>query len=599
MLAQKIKNAPKSAGIYQYFNASGALLYVGKAKNLHNRVKSYFRFSEQLSASPTLSARITKMIHEVENVEYIVVQSEHDALILENSLIKQLKPKYNILLRDDKTYPYIAINLADPFPRFEITRKITNDKNMKYFGPLSGSAKALLEALYLAFPLVQKKGCLKEKKACLFYQIGRCLAPCEAKIETASYAKIVQQALESLSEQKKLLHLLHVKMEEASLKLNFEEAAKLRDLMRSIKESLHVTHVELSTLENYDVFAIEIVEKTAVIMRLFIRAGKIVSTSHSFLHHVHGFDKEELYQRALFEFYQPMHQTFAHHILVAESFEEADALAVFLSEKFNQKITISTPQKGEKRHLISLAKENAHLLLLQHITKQHTSITEQLHALFDLTALPKRIEIFDNSHLGGTSPVGAMVVWDEGFLKASYRHYLLHHKDEYAQMREMLERRIADFKKESPPDLWLLDGGKTLRQLALGLLKEARISLDVLAIAKEKIDAKAHRAKGSAHDLVYGKSSALKLAPADKRLQFLQKLRDEAHRFAISFHQKKKRSKDLSMELLSIEGMGQATLKKLVSYFGTFEAIYAATQEELEVTIGKKMGEKLFQSLNK
>lgn len=168
MLALKLKNAPDSAGIYQYFNAQGALLYVGKAKSIKNRVKSYFRFSGELAAAPNLSPRIAKMISEVENVEYIVVQSEHDALILENSLIKQLKPKYNILLRDDKTYPYIAINLSEPFPRFEITRKIINDKHIKYFGPLSGSAKALLDALYLAFPLVQKKGCLKGKKPVCF-----------------------------------------------------------------------------------------------------------------------------------------------------------------------------------------------------------------------------------------------------------------------------------------------------------------------------------------------------------------------------------------------------------------------------------------------
>ncbi|AFL67953.1 excinuclease ABC subunit UvrC [Sulfurospirillum barnesii] len=599
MLTNTLKNAPENAGIYQFFNASGMLLYVGKAKNIKNRVKSYFRFSGELRASPLLSSRIAKMISEVERVEFIVVQSEHDALILENSLIKQLKPKYNILLRDDKTYPYIAINLAEPFPRFEITRKIINDKNIKYFGPLSGSAKALLDALYLTFPLVQKKGCLKGKKACLFFQIERCLAPCEGKIDTASYAKIVHQALEVLNDQKKLISLLHVKMEEASLKLNFEEAAKLRDTMRAIKESLHVTHVELLNLEDYDVFAVEMMEKTAVIMRLFIRHGKIVSTSHSMMHNAYGFDKEELYQRALFEFYNPMHQTFAQNILLADFFNEADAMRSFLSEKFGMKISISVPKRGEKEHLTALARENAKAILMQQRTKNSTTLLEQLQSLFTLHSLPKRIEVFDNSHLGGVAPVGAMVVWDEGFSKSSYRRYALHYRDEYAQMKEMLERRIADFSKEPPPDLWVLDGGETLRKLAETLLEKAGVHLDVLAIAKEKVDAKAHRAKGSAHDLLYAKEQSLALPPHDKRLQFLQRLRDEAHRFAIRYHQSKKQSKDLALTLQSMGGIGDASIKKLLSYFGTFEAIYQASEEELMLTLGKKLGSKLFTNLKK
>lgn len=599
MLAQKLKNAPDSAGIYQYFNEQGTLLYVGKAKSIKNRVKSYFRFSGELSAAPNLSPRITKMVSEVHNVEYIVVQSEHDALILENSLIKQLKPKYNILLRDDKTYPYLAIDLSEPFPRFEVTRKIINDKNIKYFGPLSGSAKALLEALYLAFPLVQKKGCLKGKKACLFYQIHRCLAPCEGKIDTYAYAKIVQEALESLNDQKKLIALLQFKMEEASMKLNFEEAAKLRDIINAIKDALHITHVELSKLEDYDVFAIEIMEKTAVVMRLFIREGKIVSTSHTLMHNAYGFEKEELYQRALFEFYNPMNQTFARHILIAETFSEQTYMSQFLSEKFGQKMTINVPQRGEKLYLTQMAQENAKTLILQHSIKNNNTLAEQMQTLFDLSSLPNRIEIFDNSHLGGKSPVGAMVVWDEGFDKSSYRRYELHHTDEYSQMKEMLERRINDFSKESPPDLWILDGGETLLKLAKTLLVQKGLFIDLLAIAKEKRDAKAYRSKGSAYDLLYNQNQSFHLPPSDKRLQFIQKLRDEAHRFAITYHQQKKRGRDMSLELQKIEGVGLATIKKLLLYFGTFEAIYSATQEELEVTVGKKLGANLFHGLRK
>lgn len=201
--------------------------------------------------------------------------------------------------------------------------------------------------------------------------------------------------------------------------------------------------------------------------------------------------------------------------------------------------------------------------------------------------------------LGGVAPVGAMVVWDDGFAKNSYRRYALEHKDEYTQMKEMLERRINDFDKEPAPDLWVLDGGETLLKLAQTLLKERHISVDLLAIAKEKRDAKAHRAKGSAHDTIHSKNQSFNLPPHDKRLQFIQRLRDEAHRFAITYHQRKKRSKDMSLELLEIEGVGQATLKKLLSYFGTFDAIYNASEEELEVTVGKRIGANIVHFLKK
>lgn len=599
MLIQQLKNAPHSAGIYQFFDQKGMLLYVGKAKVLKNRVKSYFRFSEPLAPSPTLSARIYKMVQEVFHVEYIVVQSEHDALILENSLIKQLKPKYNILLRDDKTYPYIALNLADAFPRFEVTRKILNDKNIIYFGPLSSSAKSLIDGLYLAFPLVQKRNCIKGKKACLFHQIKRCLAPCEGKITQEAYAKIVQEALHALQNQDVLIEKLSLQMHNAVDKLNFEEAALIRDIIASIKDKLHVTHVELLTLENYDVFAIAIEGKMAAIMRLFIRQGKIVSASSSTLTSINGFDKDELYQRALFEFYNPMHQTFAQHILLADTFSEKESMEEFLRQKFNQKVTLATPKRGEKYHLTHIAQKNAHTLLVQSLSKQNESLAHSMKNLFDLHSLPQRIEVFDNSHLGGDTPVGAMIVWDDGFLKSHYRKYALSHTDEYAQMKEMLERRINHFSQESPPDLWILDGGETLLKLALSLLSQQKIDIDVLAIAKEKIDAKAHRAKGNANDSIWNAKQVFSLPSSDKRLQFIQRLRDEAHRFAITYHQKKKRGKDLQINLLEVQGVGEGTIKKLLNYFGSFSAIYNASLTELEMCVGEKIGKNIFNFLKK
>lgn len=599
MLKTILQNAPQNAGIYQFFDDQRRLLYVGKAKVLRNRLKSYFRFSDPLSPAPTLSSRITKMVHEVSHIEYIVVQSEHDALILENSLIKQLKPKYNILLRDDKTYPYICLDLREPFARFEITRKVINHKKIHYVGPFSSSAKALLDALYLCFPLVQKKGCNKGKKACLFFQMERCFAPCEGRISEKAYQAIVQEAFHALNHPTTLLERLHVRMGTAAEKLNYEEASKIRDMIHSIQGTMHSTHVELLSLGDYDIFAVESLGSTAVIMRLFIRNGKIVSTSHSIIHHTLGFEKEELYQRALFEFYHPLTHTLVRSILVADFFEGQTELEAYLSEKFIQKISISTPQKGKKRPLIELAKQNANTILNQHLLRNAFAFHENLQSLFDLQRLPKRIEIFDNSHLGGAAPVGAMVVWDEKFIKSSYRKYTLHTSNEYAQMSELLSRRIKDAHNEPLPDLWVLDGGETLRKLALKLLNEAGIHLDVIAISKEKIDAKANRSKGRAHDTLYTKNTALDLPTSDKRLHFIQKLRDEAHRFAITFHQQKKRTKDLESALLQVEGIGEARLKKLLHYFGNFEAIYKASKEELEVTLGQKKSEILWSFLNK
>lgn len=594
-LKRALEQAPLHAGVYQFFDASGALLYVGKAKVLKHRLKSYFSLTTPLSPAPKLSARIHSMISQVHELSYIVVPSEHDALILENSLIKQLKPKYNILLRDDKTYPYLCVNLDEPFARFEITRKVLNTKALRYFGPFSSSARALLDAVNLCFPLVQKKGCAKGKKACLFYEMKRCLAPCEGKIDAQTYRKILDEAMDALIHPKKLVYLLHTKMLEASEKLNFEEAATLRDITQSIEATLNnVTHVELLSLEDFDLFAVATQGSKACVMRFFIRGGKIVSTSHTILTPPQGCDIDELYARAVFDFYHKIDHSVVQKLYVAHAFEEQSVLSRFLSEKWSSPITIIHPKRGEKKMLCDLAHENAHAMLLKHAHTSTFNTQEALKELCDLSCVPSRIEIFDNSHLGGSAPVGAMVVWEEGFCKQSYRRYALHVSHEYGQMEELLRRRIEDFAHTPPPDLWVLDGGETLLHLAREKLSHAGVCLDVIAIAKEKRDAKAYRAKGKAHDILYTHTHTFKLPPTDKRLQFLQKLRDEAHRFAIRYHQQTKRKNDLSQELLSLKGISVARLQKLLDYFGTFEALYDASKEDLCTLIGEKTGAMLY-----
>ncbi len=575
-----VQNLPSSAGVYQYFDASHKLLYIGKAKNLKNRVKSYWRFAPEFTPNSSQSPRIVKMLQEASSLEYIVVETEEDALILENSLIKQLKPKYNILLRDDKTYPYIYIDESVEYPRFEMTRKVVKGKNITYYGPFPTGGRALFDALYEIYPLVQKKSCLREGKACLFYQIKKCLAPCEGKITPQEYGKIVNSAKTSIVKRKKLILALKDKMKNLALQERYEEAGNMRDTINDISSLAISSNIDLANRLNLDIFAIQNGDERGVVVKLFMREGKIVSSSHSYFRHTHIFDENEAYKQALLEFYTPDTPNTSTQILTAHPFEENKQIAQTLSKRFNKKIELLTPQRGAKAKLISLALQNCKELLRQ--TENNSIMEQKIANLLDLSAIPYRIETFDSSHMMGVAIVGGMVVWSEGkWDKSSYRRYKLHQRDEYGQMREMLSRRIADFKEHSAPDLWILDGGMANLNLALGLLKEKNINLDVIAIAKEKLDAKAHRAKGAAKDLLYTSSGCIELKPNDKRLHWIQRQRDEAHRYAITYHQNKKRREDTQISLLNKKGIGKATVKKLIDYFGTFEAIESASREDI------------------
>jgi excinuclease ABC subunit C len=587
-LQDTIKNLPEQPGIYQYFDKDKRLLYVGKAKSLKNRVKSYFRFAPILSAAPTLSTRIKKMIQETENIEYIVLKNEHDALILENSLIKQLKPKYNILLRDDKTYPYIYIDLKEEFPRFEITRKVIKGKNIKYFGPFSTSAREIYDSLYDLFPLVQKKGCLKSKKKCLFYEIKKCPAPCEKKISKDDYRKIVTKAISYINDKKALIGLLEDKMQKLSKKLLFEEAARIRDRIEKIKKSQISSEIDIAKLENLDIFAIAADKNRACILRLFMRDGKITSTSHSFLRSDSGFDYDEMYKRALLEFYSNPLPMIAKKILIPSKFAQLKDVQKFISEKFDRKIAVFVPQRGEKRKLTELALKNAKELLKIKKEQNSDDLLVSIKELFSLQKTPYVIEAFDNSHMQGSAPTGAQIVWEDGFVKTRYRHYNLQSLDEYSQMKELLSKRCQSFEKNPPPDLWIIDGGETLLKLAYDIAQSFGVDIDIIAIAKEKIDSIAHRAKGKAKDILYSKQKSFKLETNDKRLQFIQKLRDEAHRFALKFHRNQKLKIDKEISLLKKKGIGEAKVKKLLNYFGTFENIKNADFDELSKVIDKK-----------
>jgi len=583
-----LENLPNQAGVYQYFDENNKLLYIGKAKNLKNRIRSYWRFTPQLHPNPKQTLRILRMLEQAVRVDYIVVESENDALILENALIKQLNPKYNILLRDDKTYPYIYLDESQKFPRFELTRKLIKGKHISYYGPFPNGGKVLLDTLYEVFPLVQKKSCLREGKACLFHQINKCLAPCEGKITPNAYQNIIQEAKHALLKRSILIEKLEEKMLKLAMEERFEEAGNIRDNIKVIEGLSINSNIDLLKDENFDIFAIMPHENRGIIIKLFIRSGKVISSSSSYFRNVAFYDENEAYKQALLEFYHTDTPHIMTNILVAHNFEDREEISTLLSDRFEKKIDIHHPQRGNKVKLIELALKNAELLLNKKPT--HKEIEPEIAELFELSKTPYKIECFDNSHLMGSATVGAMVVWNENaWLKQEYRRYELKAKDEYAQMKELLQRRIENFSKDAPPDLWVLDGGETLRKLAVSLLESSKINLDVIAIAKEKLDAKAHRAKGAAKDIIYTQSSVFTLEPTDQRLQWVQRLRDEAHRFALSYHRSKKRKEDTQNSLLQKKGIGPATVKKLINYFGTFEAIANASYEEVSVASSEKI----------
>lgn len=573
---------PNQAGIYQYFDAKGKLLYVGKAKNLKKRVRSYF--NQDLSSNPKNSLRIQKMIKETKYFEYICTSSEANALILENSLIKQLNPKYNILLRDDKTFPYIALDKTKAFPRFELTRKVVKQKGVKYFGPFFKGASELLNAIYLNYPLRQKNAC---KKTCLFYEIKRCLGPCEQKISEKTYDLLLKEATKSLLHPKSLVKKLDKKMQSYANMQNFEEAAKLRDQINTIKDLDIKINIDIAKPENFDVYALACEKGLASFIRFIIQEGKLISVNQKIVKD-DDYDKGELYKQFILENALKNPLKHSNKSYVYESFGDLALLEELLAKSFNKKYSIKLPKIGEKKELADLAYQNAVININKELKKDDFLLLKELKDFFELSSFPELIESFDNSHMQGSLPVAGMIAYKDGsFYKPNYRHFHLKSNNDYEQMKESLELRIKRLDKLSAPDLWLIDGGSTLLKLAQSIVDSSGANIDILAISKEKVASKSKRAKGGAKDIIHSLKGSFSLSTMDKKLQFLQKLRDEAHRFAISFHRKSKQRADLASSKLLKEGFSKAQITKLINYYGSFEAISKADKDE-RLSIARK-----------
>ncbi|KEA46140.1 excinuclease ABC subunit C [Campylobacter mucosalis] len=590
MLNEELKNLPNNPGVYQYFDAQNRLLYVGKAKILKNRVKSYFSFTPTLAPSPKLSPRISKMISETTHLEYIITNTEADALILENSFIKQLKPKYNILLRDDKTYPYIFVNLDDEYPRFEITRKVIKGKNIRYFGPFFTGSRELLDALYLNYKLAQKGSCLKGKKACLFYQINRCHAPCEGKISKDEYAKIVKEATNAILNPNLLISRLEILMQTYAKAQNYEAAATTRDQINTLKNMQTNIEVDIAKLQDFEVFAICAKNELFCIVRFSIISGKISGVKSEILN-AKDAEISEIYKQVLLDSFSVDSPLTSTKIYTLDEFDDMDLITEILSARHGKKFSITSPKTGEKRKICEIALKNAELSIKNH---KKDTLSDEIKEYFNLTHTPYAIECFDNSHLFGEANVGAFIRYENGeFIKEKYRHTHLKSTNDYEQMRESLTARALRFDKLSPPDLWVIDGGEALLNLAIQILASSGANVDVIAISKEKIDAKAHRAKGSANDKIYTQNAKFSLSPNDKKLQFFQKLRDEAHRFVISFHRKIRDKNAKNSSKLKELGISEGSISKLVKFYGSFDKIYDATYDEIAKLTNKSVADKI------
>lgn len=697
-LSQKLSSLPNSAGVYQYFDSNGRVLYIGKAKSLKNRVKSYFALSQTIELdtpipNPKVSLRIASMVRQISNIEILLVNSEQDALILENSLIKQLKPKYNILLRDDKTYPYIAFDFGSDFPTPSISRAKAKQKSVSYFGPFTSGAREIINSLLEMYPLVQKSSCLREKKACLFYQINRCSAPCEGKIDKHSYAKILNEAISLLKSPHKLLAKLKEKMLTLAESRRYEEATIYRDRIKKLQNLQSFSALDLAKDISADVFYFYVDEESnakeskkpaskkpaskkpanltesaslanptnstslashansknptiptkpakksqkGILLSLFVRSGKIISIQHEIIPlpentqdttEIHA----EIYTQAILSQYASKLPILPSEILLP-SIEglPCELLSDFLHSTQGRKVLLSAPQIGTKAKILALAKQNAKELLARHSQNlsSENALLERIAELANLESIPSRIEVFDTSHHSGRDCVGAMIVYENGeFIKSAYRRYKLEASDEYSQMREMLIRRAKDFATTPPPNMWLIDGGKAQITLAKEVLQSCGLGgggIDTIGIAKEKRESSlsaqnlsmqnltaqnlasvqeaqkmlhistrkssksANRAKGAANDTIYTIDKSIMLSPSDERLQFLQKLRDEAHRFAITYHREKKRASALQSTELNKRNLSQAKIKRLLSLVGSFEAIKNLSDEEIKNLLKKR-----------
>jgi excinuclease ABC subunit C len=575
---------PFQPGVYLYKDSGGRVIYVGKAKSLRNRVRSYF------SEDKLGDIKTGTLISEAMDVDYILVDNEKEALALENNLIKQYKPRFNILLRDDKTYPYIKLT-GEKYPRVYVTRRLKKDGST-YYGPYfpGNLAHRLVHFIHRHFKVPSCKVDLTRfhPKPCLQFHIHRCLGPCVQGLTTdEAYAEAVRNVRLFLEgRHTDLARELRGRMQDLSNQLRFEEAGGLRDLIATVEEIEERQKMAAAKGDDVDIFAIY-AEPPLVALNLFhLRNGQIVDRRELFWEDQIEYDEAQFFSSLLKQIYLDQ-QFIPAEIHVPVEFEDREALEELLTEKRHRKVEIRTPQRGQKKHLLDLVETNAKHSFdarFRVLKPSSKAIQEALQDALNLPESPARIECFDISHIQGTDKVASMVVWEDGKMKKSdYRKFIIRTvvgNDDFASMREVVTRRYSRLQAENAPmpGLVLIDGG-------LGQLHAAADALEALGISDQPI---ASIAKREEIIYVYGQEDEpVVLDRFSPILHLVQSIRDEAHRFAVTFHRSLRNTRQLTSELDRIDGVGAKTVQKLLKHFGSSERVRAATEEQLAAVVGR------------
>lgn len=589
-LREKVAQLPLQPGVYLYKDAAGTVLYVGKAKNLRSRVRSYFN-EDRLA-----EAKTGTLIAEARDIDFIEVDNNKEALALENNLIKQYKPRFNILLRDDKTFPYIKLT-NERYPRVYVTRRILKD-GASYYGPFfpGNLAHRLVHFIHRHFKVPSCKIDLERKHThpCLEYHIHRCLGPCTPGLTTeqAYSAAVHDTRLFLEGRHHDLADELEQRMNAAAGETRFEEAACLRNLMSTVREMEQKQKMAAIEGDNIDIFAFH-AEPPLVAVNLFhLRNGKIVDRREFFWEDQMEFNPSEFFEALLSQVYLNS-QYIPGLIHVPADFEAREELEELLSDMRGRKVEIATPQRGTKKALLALVETNAKHSFDQRfrvLKPSSKAIQEALRDALNLSDAPRRIECFDISHIQGTDKVASMVVWEDGAMKKSdYRKFIIRTvvgNDDFASMREVITRRYAKLQETSQPfpGLILVDGG-------LGQLHAAAEALEAIGITLQPL---ASIAKREEWIYVYGQEDEpVVLDKFSPILHLVQTIRDEAHRFAVTFHRTRRNAQRLTSELHQVPGIGPKTVEKLLRTFGSLERVRQASKQELIAVIGTTCANRL------
>ncbi|MEG2732032.1 MAG: excinuclease ABC subunit UvrC [Clostridium sp.] len=596
-IEEELKKLPAQPGVYIMHDIKDEIIYIGKAISLKNRVRQYFQ------SSRNKTAKIEQMVSRIARFEYIITDSELEALVLECNLIKEHRPRYNTMLKDDKSYPYIKVTVAEDFPRVLFSRDMKKDRN-KYFGPYT-SAGAVKDTIDLIHKLYKIRTCnrnlpkdIGKDRPCLNYHIHQCDAPCQGLISREEYAKSLNQALEFLNGQYgSVLGGLEQKMQAASDQLDFEQAIEYRELLTSVRKVAQKQKITSSSIEDRDIIAMAKDETDAVVQVFFMREGKLIGREHFHVAIAIAEDNQQILTSFVKQFYAGT-PFVPKEVWVQTELEDSDIISQWLTAKRGQKVRIIIPQKGQKERLVELAEKNAALVLSQDKEKIKREELRTIGAMNQIAAWMglagvRRIEAYDISNISGFESVGSMIVYEDGRPRRNdYRKFRIktvQGPNDYASMREVLDRRFTHGIEETKkldieggdlsfgsftrfPDLIMMDGGRGQVNIALEVLRELQINIPVCGMVKDDN----HRTRG-----LYFNNVEIPIDHHSEGFKLITRIQDEAHRFAIEYHRSLRSKEQVHSVLDDIAGIGPARRKALLRYFKSIEAIRDAETEEL------------------